>query len=180
MNAARLSPYLTQQPAANISSSYFPFSSTSPTLPTASTGAMTTQYDTMAGYQIKNTSNSGTTMYSRPTMVFATTTMNSVYEPQGIIPSAVSVPVATTPSIWDVNIIDLLSSLTTTAGKLDTSHNEKDQVYTKRSVECMVCCGCFDVVCTCPVIMGIFAAPPGERLGGENFSAMKDEMTPIK
>ena len=122
-HAARTPTYQTQQP--NMSNSYFTYP-TSSTLPTASTGAMTTQsnYSTTAGYPPSFTSSSGnTTMYSQPPT--ATTSMNMVTEPQqNILQSAMSLPTPpSSSSVCDVAALDLPCSLATTAGELDTSHD---------------------------------------------------------
>ena len=126
---ARPPAYPSQQTSAavNMSSGYFPYSTTSTCtgLPTPSTGAMTTQqsvnYSTTTGYPTGyngTTSSGGSTMFSQPPTATTTVTgLNSISEQQNVL------PVATTSSVCDVSPLELPSSLTTTTGDLDTSHD---------------------------------------------------------
>lgn len=144
VNAARPPSYPpTQQ---NMSSSYFPYSTTavaasnnatSVGLLPSSTGAMTTQQSanynsTTTGYP--TTGYNGTTssvagnngtMFSQPstatTMTGGGASLNAISEGQSVLAS-VSMPTAiTTSAVGDINSLDLSTTLTTT-GDLDTSH----------------------------------------------------------
>lgn len=145
VNAARPPSYPTQQTSAvNMSSGYFPYStaaaaSNNPTIATtgllaSSTGAMTTQQSAnynstsaggypVTGYNGTTSSAAGnSTMFSQSSTATGGASLNAISEGQGVLPS-ISMPASTTSAVCDMNSLDLPTTLATTTGDLDTSHD---------------------------------------------------------